>query len=156
MMNRRIIEILTYVIQEIRDSSFDDIDLHFIVDVLSEQGFSDVEIASAMSWLTSHGETVDRIIQGDEYGFPKPIWRQLTEKESEAISPKAFSYLFHLRDMDIVTDDIMETVIDRATSLRFLQITIEEMQDLIAAVVLDFENSASNGYFQFTSNRLSH
>lgn len=155
-MNRRIIEILSYVIKEIKESAVDEIDLQFIVDVLSEQGFSDEDIENAMSWLNSHGETIDRIIQGKDYGFPKPIWRQLTEREAQAISPTAYSYLVHLRESNIVSDDAMETIIDRATYLRFNQITVQEMQDLIAAVVLDFEHSASTGYFQFTTNGLTH
>jgi uncharacterized protein Smg (DUF494 family) len=155
-MNKRIIEILSYVIKEIKESSVDDIDLQFIVDVLAEQGFSDDDIENAMSWLNMNGETIDRIIQGPEYGLPKPVWRQLTEKEKESISPKAFSYLVHLRENDIVSDNAMETIIDRAMGLRLSALTVEEMQDLVAAVVLDFENSASNGYFQFTTNRLVH
>ena len=154
-MKKRILEILSYVMKEIQETSVDDIDLQLIVDLLEEQGFSEEDISHAMTWLLQHGESIDRIIP-EELGLPRPIWRQLNESESEAISPGAFSYLFRLRELELLNDDLMEKIIERATSLQMSQLTIEEMQDLIAAVVLDFESNTSQGFFQFTSNRLPH
>jgi uncharacterized protein Smg (DUF494 family) len=155
-MNKRILEILTYVMKEIRNSTFEDLDLQFILDILSKQGFSEDEIAAAMSWLMNHGENIDRLIKGHPAGLPRPIWRHLNESEMDAISPNAFSYLFHLRELELLSDDNMERIIERAVTLRSSHLTVEDMQDLIAAVVLDFETSASEGYFQFTSTRLPH
>jgi uncharacterized protein Smg (DUF494 family) len=155
-MNKRILDILSYVMREIRDNSYEDIDLQLVVDILVEQGFSDQDISTAMSWLMHHGETIDRVLHGFPVGIPRPIWRQLNDLEKNAISPKAFGYLFHLRDLDILNDMEMENIIDRAVSLDINHIDVEDMQDLIAAVVLDFENSASQGYFQYTTTRLPH
>jgi len=155
-MNKRILEILTFVMKEIRDNTLDDIDLQFIIDMLSDHGFSEDEITTAMSWIMDHGENIDRIIQGQTSGVPRPIWRHLNEIERSVISPTAFSYLFHLRELEVVSDNEMEAIIDRAVKLSMPQIDVEDMQDLIALVVLDIENSAPNGYFQFTSTRLPH
>ena len=155
-MNKRILEILTYVMREIRENSFEDLDLRLVLDILAEQGFSEDEISTAMSWLMNHGESIDRLLQGYPSSVPRPVWRLLNETEQHAISPKAFSYLFHLRELELLSDDVMERIIERAVSLRATQLTVDDMQDLIAAVVLDFENSASEGYFQFTSTRLPH
>ena len=142
--------------REIRDNSFEDIDLQLVVDILLEQGFSDDEISTAMSWLMHHGETIDRVLQGYPAGVPRPVWRILNEMEKSAISPNAFGYLFHLRELELLNDMEMENIIDRAVSLQISHIDVEDMQDLIAAVVLDFENSASQGYFQYTTTRLPH
>ncbi len=155
-MNNRILDILTFVMKEIRDNIFDDIDLQFIMDVLSERGFTEEEINSAMSWLMNHGESFDRIIQGQTSEVPRPIWRHLNELEKSIISPIAYSYLFHLRELEILSDDEMEAIIDRAVRLSVPQVDVEDMQDLIALVVLDLENSAPDGYFQFTSTHLPH
>jgi len=155
-MTKHIIEILSYVMKEIKENSFDEIDMQFIMDILAEQGFSDEDISSAMYWIMNHGENIDRLVQGSPDGVPKPVWRLLNERENDAISPSAFSYLFHLRELGLLSDDAMEKIIERATTLQLSQLDVEEMQDLIAAVVLDFENSASNGYFQFTATRLPH
>ncbi len=155
-MNKRVLDILSFVMKEIRENSYGDIDLQLIMDILSTQGFSDDEISSAMSWLMSHGESIDRLFTGHPAGVPRPMWRILNEYEKEIISPQAYSYLFHLRELDLLSDDEMEKIIERATSLQMAHLDEKEMQDLIAAVVLDFENSASEGYFQFNSTMLPH
>jgi uncharacterized protein Smg (DUF494 family) len=155
-MKKRILDILSFVIREIRDNSFDDIDLQLIVDILAEQGFSEQDISTAMSWLMHHGEAIDRILQGYPGVVPRPVWRQLNDLEKSAISPNAFGYLFHLRELKLLNDMEMEKIIDQAVSLQITHLNVEDMQDLIAAVVLDFEKSASQGYFQFTTTRLPH
>jgi len=40
--------------------------------------------------------------------------------------------------------------------MKLPKLDIQDMQDLIVMVVLDVEQNASAGYFQFTANRLSH
>ncbi len=155
-MNKRVLDILSIVMKEIRESFYGDIDLQLVMDILSDQGFTDDEISSAMNWLMSHGESIDRIIKGHPADVPKPVWRLLTHAEKEIISPEAYSYLFHLRELELLSDDEMERIIERAVSLQLPQLDVKEMQDLIAAVVLDFENSASEGFFQFNSTLLPH
>ncbi len=155
-MNKRILDILSFVMKEIRENFFGDIDLQLIMDILSDQGFTDDEISSAMTWLMSHGESIDRIIKGHPPDVPKPVWRLLTDVEKEIISPEAYSYLFHLRELELLSDDEMERIIERAVNLQMSHLDVKEMQDLIAAVVLDFENSASEGFFQFNSTLLPH
>ncbi len=154
-MNKRFLDILTFIINEIREQSRADVDLQTLVDMLEDEGFSEDEITSAMSWLMSHGENLDRVVGGG-VGFPRPLWRTLNDVEREAISPNAFSYLFHLRDLNLLSDDSMEKVIERAVGLRLFQMNVDEMKDLIAAIVLNFEDSASKGYFQFTSTSYPH
>ncbi len=155
-MNKRFLDVLTFVINEIQMNPQSDLDLQTLVDILEDEGFSQDEISSAMSWLMNNGESLDRIATGYASHFPRPVWRTLNEREQEAISPKAYSYLFHLREINVLSDDKMEKVIDRAVNLRLLQMNVEDMKDLIAAVVLDFEDSASKGYFQFTSTPYQH
>ncbi len=155
-MDRRLLEIIAYAMKEIRDNSLENIDLQFIMDLLLERGFSEEEITHAMSWLFNHGETIDRLIQNQISDLPRPIWRQLNEYERMAISPQAYGYLFHLREMELLSDMDMESIIERAVNLKLPSMDIEDMQDLIALVVLDFENSASEGYFQYTANHWPH
>ncbi|RPI01571.1 MAG: DUF494 family protein [Calditrichaeota bacterium] len=155
-MNKRFLDVLTFVINEIRDQSEGDIDLQAVFDILEDEGFTQDEITTAMSWIMSHGENLDRITTSHAAPFSRPMWRSLNDVEREAISPDAFSYLFRLRELNLVTDDIMENIIDRAVSLRLYQMNVEEMMDLIAAVVLNFEDSAAKGYFQFTATHFPH
>ena len=155
-MEKKILEVLTYIMQEIRQNSIIDIDLQLIMDLLAERGFSDNEISSTMSWLMNHSESMDRIFRGTPSETPRPIWRHLNELEKKIITPTAFSYLFHLRELQLLSDDDMEKIIERATNLQLSQVNEEDIQNLITAVVLDIENNASGGYFQFNSTQMPH
>jgi uncharacterized protein Smg (DUF494 family) len=155
-MNHRIFKILSFVIKEIQKNSIEEIDLNVIVQALEDRGFSEDEIATAISWLGSKDEAMDPMLYDTGVGLPRPVWRQLNDMEQQAISPSAYSYLFHLREMQILADSEMEMVIERAVKLDIPQIGVEDMQDLIAIIVLDFEGTASEGFFQFTSNQLPH
>ena len=155
-MDNRFLDVLTFVLNEIRENFDGDVDLQSIVDILNDEGFSDEEISWAMSWLMNHGDQLDRMTAEQQADFPRPMWRSLNDVEQEYISPHAYSYLFHLRELNILTDDSMENVIDRAVGMRLFGMTVEDMKDLVAAVVLNFEDSASSGYFQFTSTRYPH
>ena len=153
-MNKKIVKILSHLMQRINTSDLDESDLQMITDTLMDQGFTEDEIMAAIAWLSDTDD--DEPVQEFEFDLPRPVWRQLNEMEQEVISPHAFSYLFHLREMNILGDAEMERIIDRALRLDLDQIGVEDMQDLIAVVLLDFEKNASNGYFQFTSSHSPH
>ncbi len=155
-MDKSFLDVLTFVLDEIRESSNDDLDLQTIIDVMEDEGFSEAEIESAMTWLLNHGDQLDRISSEQQRFVPRPMWRALNDIEEQSISPKAYSYLFHLRELNVLTDDNMEKVIDRAVDLRLHHMNVEDMKDLVAAVVLNFEDSAARGYFQFTTTRYPH
>ena len=154
-MDKRFLDVLNFVLDEMNENGTNDLDLETIVDVMQDEGFSDDEIQSAMSWIMNNGDSFEQSsIQLNS--VPRPMWRALNEIEEQTISPKAYSYLFHLRQLNILSDDNMEKVIDRAVDLRLFNMNVEDMKDLVAAVVLNFEDSASKGFFQFTTTRYPH
>jgi uncharacterized protein Smg (DUF494 family) len=154
-LDKRFLDVLNFVLDEMNESSTGDLDLETIVDVMQDEGFSDDEIQSAMSWIMNHGDGFESNTVPLS-NVPRPMWRALNEIEEQTISPKAYSYLFRLRQLNVLTDDNMEKVIDRAVDLRLFNMNVEDMKDLVAAVVLNFEDSASKGYFQFTTTRYPH
>jgi uncharacterized protein Smg (DUF494 family) len=155
-MDKNFLDVLTFMLDEIRENSDGDLDFQTIIDVMEDEGFSEDEISTAMSWIMNNGDQFDRITAEQQYNLPRPVWRSLSVREEQSISPKAFSYLFHLRELNILTDDSMENVIDRAVELRFFRMSVEDMKDLVAAVVLNFEDSAARGFFQFTTTSYPH
>ena len=155
-MDKRFLDVLTFVLNEISENTDGDLDLQTVIDVLQEEGYSEDEISSAMSWIMNHGDPLDRITAEQQSDIPRPVWRSLNDIEEETISPNAYSYLFHLRELNILTDDNLEKVIDRAVDLRLMRMSVEDMKDLVTAVVLNFEDSASKGYFQFRATRYPH
>lgn len=155
-MKRNILDILTFIMSEIQSNPLQDIDFNSMVETLEEHGYSDEEISAAMDWISLHGDNIDRLVATPHPNVPRPVWRQLGDTEKNAISPNAFGYLFRLRELELLRDDQMEAIIDRAVNLDLPSLNVEDMQDLIAIVVLDYENNASKGLFQFSINRLPH
>jgi uncharacterized protein Smg (DUF494 family) len=155
-MNRRILKALAYLFRELSYNQLEDLDLQMVTDLLMEQGFSDEEISIALTWIGDQNEWDNTYDPLEFQGLPRPVWRQLNDAEQDVLSPKAFGYLVHLRESNVLGDAEMEMVIDHAIRLDIPQMSIEDMQDLIAVVMLDVESNASHGFFQFTPNRLPH
>jgi len=150
-MNKKLFDVLELVLKEIRENVVGEVQLQTIIDMLYEHGFSDDEISLAMSWLLSSGDNLQQLVGSAPEGLPRPLWRNLNDEEREAISPSAYSFLFHLRELELLSDNKMEQVIDRAVRLNTSYLGVEDMKELITAVVLDYEDNASSGYFQFLS-----
>ncbi|MDZ7721287.1 MAG: DUF494 family protein [candidate division KSB1 bacterium] len=155
-MDKKLFDVLEMVLKELQESFAGEIPVQHVIDFLEEQGFSDDEISLAMSWLLGNEDTAQNLIDKPGKSLPRPMWRSLNEDEQEAISPNAFGYLFRLRELDVLTDSMMERIIDQAVRLHTTHLDVEDMKELVTAVVLEYEDNASSGFFQFISNQNPH
>lgn len=155
-MDKKLFDVLEMVLKELQSSYAGEIPVQHVIDFLEEKGFSEDEISLAMSWLLGNEETAENLVDKPETSLPRPMWRSLNEDEQDAISPNAFGYLFRLRELDILTDTMMERIIDQAVRLHTNNLDVEDMKELVTAVVLDYEDNASSGFFQFLSNQNPH
>ena len=155
-MDKKLFDVLEMVLKELEESYAGEIPVQHVIDFLEEQGFTEDEISLAMSWLLGDENTAQNFVDKPEKTFPRPMWRSLNEDEQEAISPNAFGYLFRLRELEILTDTMMERIIDQAVRLHTNNLDVEDMKELVTAVVLEYEDNASSGFFQFMSNQNPH
>jgi uncharacterized protein Smg (DUF494 family) len=132
-MQERIIEIIVYLVNEMRNNkSPGEIDLK----VLEEVGYTQAEITSAFSWL------FDKLAASDQ-GLPhlerqiERSYRVLHEVEKMVISPEAQGYLIQLRELGILNDATLETVIDRAMMSGSTKIGLDETRFIVASLVFE-------------------
>lgn len=137
-MYERIVEILIYVLNEVRKTNkpLGEID----ISPLESKGYTEVEISTAFSWL------FDRLREGtdaranfvnDGHGS----FRVLHNAEQHVITPEAFGFLLQLQQLHIVTGSELEMIIERAMLSGFDRLNPSDIHDIVASVLFDSDNS---------------
>jgi uncharacterized protein Smg (DUF494 family) len=154
MMQERIVEILMYVLNEVRKTNkpIGEID----VSSLEQRGYSKAEISFAFSWL------LDRVSKGVDVPRVLPernstSFRVLHNAEKFAIAPEAYGYLIQLRELNIITDIEFESIIERTILAGFEQLEIPAIQSIVASVLFDSDRPDFNrGGMIINSNDTIH
>lgn len=131
-MKEKVVEILVYLMSEMQDEvQPGEIDLAD----LKERGYTQSEISTAFSWLHDHiGETEaqSRRLAGADTSSR----RMLHDAEKMMLSVEAQGYLIHLRELGLLQDGELETVIERAMMSGYERLGMTEIQGLAASVML--------------------
>ena len=155
-MNERVVEILVFIMNQIRGNKANLSKLDLISRDLLSKGYSQNEISSAFSWLfekirNNFEEILTNTEESHEFSF-----RILHDLETMIISPQAFGYLLQLKELGIFDDLDIEQAIERARLLGTGTIDSEEMK-AIAAYILAQQSSGGNGsYFVENNSPLVH
>ena len=133
-MREKIVEILLYVLSEVRRSkkSLADID----TTPLEQRGYTDAEISTAFSWL------FDRMKgSGAADGNISPVspksFRILHVAEQFVLSAEAHGYLIQLQEFGLLSNTELEIVIERAMQSGLDRLDIPEIQTILAFVLFD-------------------
>lgn len=141
-MQDRILEIVVYLMNRLTEhpGSMGNID-EMSADLRS-MGFTDNEISSAYNWLLRHLEDYPDSF-AFEGGAPNSrAVRVLSENERRLIAPEAFGYLLQLRQLDLLTIEQMEMILDRCTLFANDPIGLKEIK--VLASVAMFEGGSSD------------
>jgi Smg protein len=140
-MQERIIEIIVYLVNEMRNNKpLGEID----VKVLEEGGYTQAEISSAFSWLFDKLAVSDQILPHVEHQVARS-YRILHEVEKMVITPQAQGYLIQLRELGILNDGMLETVIDRAMVSGYTKIGLDETRIIVASLVFETDDQKKIG-----------
>lgn len=132
-MHERIIEIIVYLVNEMRNNkALGEID----VKALEEGGYTQAEIGAAFSWLFEKLAVSDQIGPRVERQVERS-YRILHDVERMIITPEAQGYLIQLRELGILNDAMVETVIDRAMMSGYTNIGLEETRVIVASLVFE-------------------
>ena len=132
-MHERIIEIIVYLVNEMRNNkALGEID----VKALEEGGYTLAEIGAAFSWLFEKLAVSDQIGPRVERQVERS-YRILHDVERMIITPEAQGYLIQLRELGILNDAMVETVIDRAMMSGYTNIGLEETRVIVASLVFE-------------------
>ncbi len=141
-MQEKILELIMYLVSEIRnDKRTDEIDIAS----LTKNGYTPAEISSAFSWLYEHTSTGENLIVGANSPHSHRI---LHEVERLALSNEAQGYLIQLRELGLLSDEDLESVIERVMMSGMTRVGLAEIRSVAASVL--FENDEATRF----SNRI--
>jgi uncharacterized protein Smg (DUF494 family) len=130
-MKDKVVEILVYIMTEIQENKrISEIDLGD----LKSRGYTQSEISAAFSWLYDKFQ----LTQGAFTSAGRPSrssQRILHEAEKTAFSTESQGYLIQLRELELLDDKDVETVIDRAMVTGYERISLAELQEIVASVL---------------------
>ncbi|MFA6569741.1 MAG: DUF494 family protein [Bacteroidota bacterium] len=138
-MYEKIIEIIVFVIAELKQNkNFDEID----IGELQRLGYTQEEISTAFSWI------VDRIEFSDK--FPTNLvfttvdsFRVLHEVEKQLFSPEAWGDLVQLQTLGIISNEMIEILIERAIMMGMQEIDSENLKSFVAGFIFNANSNTS-------------
>jgi len=144
-MNDRVVEILVYIMTEIRGQKSDPDKLELISRDLLQRGYSQHEISFAFSWLferyRGESEEVFGISPASRGSF-----RVLHELEKAVITPEAYGYLLQLKQLRLVSDAELENIIERAMMAGVVHVSEVDIKALAAAVLFSPEGMRDKAF----------
>jgi uncharacterized protein Smg (DUF494 family) len=135
MLYEKIIEIIVYLLSEMKkNKQLGEIE----VEQLSNLGYTQNEINTAFSWIYSKIYAGEKIFT--EEIVKSRSFRVLHDVEKNVITPEANGYLIQLRELGLITDMDIETIIDKIMLSAYNKIEVEDMKSYIAAYLLDLDD----------------
>ncbi len=129
-MKEKVVELLMFIMMEIQDNKrINDID---IADLRSK-GYTQSEISAAFSWLYENFQVSD--INRRPSGMQRGSQRVLHEAEKYALSTESQGYLIQLRELGLLDERDMETVIERVMLTGYEKLSVPELHSIVASVV---------------------
>jgi Smg protein len=148
-MQERIVEILLYLVNELRSNKrLSDVD----VSSLTRDGYTQSEISSAFSWLFERltlGKSITDVSSGASTSY-----RMLNDIEKMVIESQAFGYLIQCRQLGLLSTLDIETIIERIMMAGFSTVGLPEMKSFVAGYLFDLEGS--NGQVSLGMNDTIH
>lgn len=145
----RIIEIVMFLVDQMQDRR----DLAEVdTKSLSLKGYSETEISTAYSWLLDKAALT--VIQMEanlsgkkQVSFSKSQdpFRPFHDVEQNLISREGRGMLIQMRELGLLTDADVETIIDRIWFAGGRDVSAEVIRELSAHVIFDFNDSTRSG-----------
>jgi len=153
-MNEKVVEILVYIMKEIRSTDQGMGKLDLLSEELVQKGYTENEISSAFSWLFDRiKDNFDELLANTGPTLPSSF-RVLHDVEKMIITPEAYGYLIQLKELGLLDATETEAIIDRALMLGTSRVTLEDMKAIVASSLFNpeglFDNSGqtSDNFFQ--------
>ena len=138
-MGDRFLEIVVFLISQLKDDHGRIDDIEEISAYLKTQGFSENEISTAYSWILDRLQTDTEFVYDSKGSITAT--RVLSDNERHHFETDAVGYLMQLGHFNILTDEQMETVLERGMLICPSPVSLEQIKILIDSVL--FSDSMS-------------
>lgn len=135
----RIIEIIVYVISELRQKKeISEIDL----DTLEKLGYSNSEISTAFSWIIDQADMTDSKVSEVQFTNSRSF-RILHEVERDLFTKDALGELIQLHSLKILSNDNIESIIERTLLTGASKIDSADLKSMVSDMLFNsqFNNS---------------
>jgi uncharacterized protein Smg (DUF494 family) len=135
-MQERIVEIIVYLVKELQaNKRLHDVDMSS----LTKDGYTQSEISTAFSWIFERMITLENMTKPSSAGDDSH--RQLNDTERQIIRPDAYGYLLQCRQLGLLGNDEVESVIDRIMGSGLPALGLSDMKSLVAGHLFDPERT---------------
>ena len=155
-MNERVVEILIYLMNEIRRNNNVTQKLDLLSKNLIQKGYSETEISSAFTWLLDRLNYESEEIVHKQQPTLKHSIRHLHEIERSIISVEAHGYLIQLRELGIIDELDVEQILERAMMAGAPKITVDDIKAIVAAMLFASDRLNDGGFFLFEGKSIVH
>lgn len=155
-MNERVVEILVYIMNEIRGNSPETTKLDVLSRDLLQRGYTENEISYAFSWLFDRYKTDFEELVRNTGSTLSNSFRILHDLERMVITPAAHGYLLQLRALEILDDGDLEQIIERAMMVGSPRIDESEIKSLIASTLFNPQGLPDGSFFFFEHSKIIH
>ncbi|MCG8608809.1 DUF494 family protein [bacterium] len=138
-MSERVVEILIYIMQEIRKDTTDSKHLRVISKDLLKKGYTESEISSAFSWLLTRVRSESEEIVPNQGPSLKRSFRMLHEIEHSVVSTEAYGYIIQLKELGIISDTDVENILEKAVMLSSSRVKVEDIKSIVASLLFSNE-----------------
>jgi uncharacterized protein Smg (DUF494 family) len=138
-MSERVVEILIYIMSEMRRNDSVSGKLDILSQDLLDRGYTESEISSAFTWLLDKidgesEEVLQRQQSTSQYSF-----RHLHEIERAIITPEAYGFIIQLKELAIIDDFDFEQILERALMLGVSRVDLAQMKSLASSILAGSE-----------------
>jgi len=155
-MNERVVEILAYIMSEIRSDSQATTKLEMLSRDLLQRGYTENEISSAFSWLFDRYRADFEELVRNSGPTLVNAFRILHDLERMVITPAAHGYLLQLRALGILDDAEIEMIIERAMMMGGARIDENHIKSLIASTLFNPPGMPEGSFLFFDFSRTIH
>jgi len=153
-MEQRIVEILMYVIGEIRSRRLRPDEVEGISDGLLARGYTPREVATALSlFIERFQKRAQRAQQG--YASLPHSQRILHGVEKLFLSSQAYGYLLQLRHLGVLDAEDLETILERILMMGNVRVGEDEVKLVVASHLLESDARGWIGPTQISYARSS-
>lgn len=152
-MYERIVEIIIYVISEIKYSDKVISDINY--NELEQLGYSRSEISAALSWIIDSQDFKKRFSLEDAPTSDGVSFRVLHGTEREIFSTEAWGEINMMMTLGMINSEQIEFIIERATMSGLRYIDIELLRNIVSSLLFNqviFQNPASKAYLSGTES----
>lgn len=138
-MHPKIIEIIVYILNEMRNSKqINEIDIK----KLNIDGYTDAEINTAFAWIFSKIDSGEKLLH--EPSATSKSHRFFHETEKSILTTEAMGFLIQMKELGIITDTDEEMIIDKVISAGYQKADVEEIKLIISSLIFESEGNAES------------